>query len=179
MAKVSLDALLPREDFDIDETQSTAKKKESFSISDLREDDFFYSTLRKPDFQRETNEWDPKKISELIKSFINGELIPAVILWRSKGSYNFVIDGSHRVSSLVAWINDDYGDGPITKEIFNGSIPEEQILIGERTRRLVEKEIGKYKDYQLALRFPERVSEEIQKKAKNLGSIAVQLQWVE
>lgn len=179
MAKVSLDALLPREDFEIDETQSSAKKKESFSISDLREDDFFYSTLRKPDFQRETNEWTPQKISELIKSFINGELIPAVILWRSKGSYNFVIDGSHRVSSLVAWINDDYGDGPITKQIFNGSIPEEQILIGERTRRLVEKEIGNFKDYQLALKFPERVSEEIQKKAKNLGSIAVQLQWVE
>ncbi|MBO6620810.1 MAG: DUF262 domain-containing protein [Balneola sp.] len=179
MAKVSLDALLPREDFDIDETQNSAKKKESFSISDLREDDFFYLTLRKPDFQRETNEWTPQKISELIKSFINGELIPAVILWRSKGGFNFVIDGSHRVSSLVAWINDDYGDGPITKESFNGSIPEEQIQIGERTRRLVEKEVGKYKDYQLALKFPERVSEEIQRKAKNLGSIAVQLQWVE
>lgn len=179
MAKVSLDALLPREDFDIDETQSTAKKKESFSISDLREDDFFYSTLRKPDFQRETNEWDPNKISELIKSFINGELIPAVILWRSKGGYNFVIDGSHRVSSLVAWINDDYGDGPITKESFNGSIPEEQILIGDKTRRLVEKEIGKYSDYQLALKFPERVQGDIERKAKNLGSIAVQLQWVE
>tara|TARA_R110000751_G_scaffold67908_3_gene138372 strand:+ start:1470 stop:3014 length:1545 start_codon:yes stop_codon:yes gene_type:complete len=179
MAKVSLDALLPREDFDIDETQNSAKKKESFSISDLREDDFFYLTLRKPDFQRETNEWTPQKISELIKSFINGELIPAVILWRSKGGYNFVIDGSHRVSSLVAWINDDYGDGPITKESFNGSIPEEQIQVGEKTRRLVEKEIGKYKDYQIALKFPERVSEEIKRKAKNLGSIAVQLQWVE
>ncbi|GGA72127.1 hypothetical protein GCM10008015_10990 [Flavobacterium palustre] len=41
MAKVYLDALLPREDFDIDESQNSAKKKESFSISDLREDDFF------------------------------------------------------------------------------------------------------------------------------------------
>lgn len=179
MAKVSLDALLPREDFDIDETQNSAKKKESFSISDLREDDFFYLTLRKPDFQRETNEWTPQKITELIKSFLNGELIPAVILWRSKGGYNFVIDGSHRVSSLVAWINDDYGDGPITRESFNGSIPEEQIAVGEKTRRLVEKEIGRYLDYQLALKNPERVTEDIQRRAKNLGSIAVQLQWVE
>ncbi|HSP84007.1 MAG TPA: DUF262 domain-containing protein [Gillisia sp.] len=179
MAKVSLDALLPREDFDIDETQNSAKKKESFSISDLREDDFFYLTLRKPDFQRETNEWTPQKITELIKSFLNGELIPAVILWKSKGGYNFVIDGSHRVSSLVSWINDDYGDGPITRESFNGSIPEEQIAIGEKTRRLVEKEIGRYLDYQLALKNPERVAEDIQRRAKNLGSIAVQLQWVE
>ncbi|VUD68902.1 hypothetical protein TDB9533_04261 [Thalassocella blandensis] len=179
MAKVALDALLPREDFDGDETPSSAKKKESFSISDLREDDFFYLTLRKPDFQRETNEWTPQKISGLIKSFIYGELIPAVILWRSKSGYNFVIDGSHRVSSLIAWINDDYGDGAITKQSFNGMVPEELIQMGERTRKLVEKEVGKYADYQLALKFPERVSDEIQRNAKNLGSIAVQLQWVE
>ena len=179
MTKVSLDALLPREDFDGDETTNSAKKKESFSISDLREDDFFYSTLRKPDFQRETNEWTSQKIVGLIKSFIYGELIPAVILWRSKSGYNFVIDGSHRISSLIAWINDDYGDGALTKASFNGSIPEELISIGEKTRKLVEKDVGKYSDFQKALKFPERVSKEILIHAKNLGSIAVQLQWVE
>ena len=45
MAKVSLDALLPREDFDVEDIPNSAKKKESFSISDLREDDFFYSAI--------------------------------------------------------------------------------------------------------------------------------------
>lgn len=179
MAKIYLDALLPREDFDIDETQNSAKKKESFSISDLREDDFFYSTLRKPDFQRETNEWTPEKVCELIKSFINGELIPAVILWRSKAGYNFVIDGSHRVSSLIAWINNDYGDGPISKLAFDGLIPEEQIEIANKTRKLIEKEIGSYSDFQLALKFPEKVRPDIVTNAKNLGAIAIQLQWVE
>lgn len=179
MAKVYLDALLPREDFDIDETQNSAKKKESFSISDLRGDDFFYSTLRKPDFQRETNEWTPDKVCELINSFLNGELIPAVILWRSKSGYNFVIDGSHRVSSLISWINNDYGDGPITKMVFDGLIPEEQIELGIKTRKLIEKEIGSYSDFQLSLKFPEKVKPEIALKAKNLGAIAVQLQWVE
>jgi hypothetical protein len=179
MAKVYLDALLPREDFDIDETQNSAKKKESFSISDLREDDFFYSTLRKPDFQRETNEWTPEKICELIKSFINGELIPAVILWRSKAGYNFVIDGSHRVSSLIAWINNDYGDGPMSKSAFDGLIPEEQIEIASKTRKLIEKEIGSYSDFQLALKYPDKVRPDIVISAKNLGAIAVQLQWVE
>lgn len=179
MAKVYLDALLPREDFDIDESQNSAKKKESFSISDLREDDFFYSTLRKPDFQRETNEWTPEKVCELIKSFINGELIPAVILWRSKSGYNFVIDGSHRVSSLIAWINNDYGDGPITKLAFDGLIPEEQIEIASKTRKQIEKEIGNYSDFQLALKYPDKVRPDIVTNAKNLGAIAVQLQWVE
>jgi len=179
MAKVYLDALLPREDFDIDETQNSAKKKESFSISDLREDDFFYLTLRKPDFQRETNEWTPDKVCELIKSFLNGELIPAVILWRSKSGYNFVIDGSHRVSSLIAWINNDYGDGPITKMAFDGLIPEEQIDLAVKTRKIIEKEIGHFSDFQLSLKFPDKVRPDIAVKAKNLGAIAVQLQWVE
>lgn len=179
MAKVNLDALLPREDFDTDENQNSAKKKDSFSISDLREDDFFYASLRKPDFQRETNEWTSAKITELIKSFLEGELIPAVILWRSKSGYNFVIDGSHRISSLISWINDDYGDGKITKEMFDGLVPVEQMKIAESTRRMVNKKIGKYSDYQLALRKPENVKPEIVKKARNLSAIAVQLQWVE
>lgn len=179
MAKVYLDALLPREDFDVDETQNAVKKKESFSISDIRDTDFFYQTLRKPDFQRETNEWTPEKICELIKSFIKGELIPAVILWRSKAGHIFVIDGSHRVSSLIAWINNDYGDGSITKQAFDGLIPEEQIEIANRTRKLIEKEIGSYSDFQLSLKHPEKVREDIANHAKNLAAIAVQLQWVE
>lgn len=179
MAKVYLDALLPREDFDIEETQNSAKKKESFSISDLRDEDFFYQTLRKPDFQRETNEWTPEKVCELIKSFLHWELIPAVILWRSKGGYNFVIDWSHRVSSLVAWINDDYGDWTISRLAFDWIIPEEQVEIALKTRKLIEKEIWKYSDFQLALKFPDKVRTDIVINAKNLWAIAVQLQWVE
>lgn len=179
MAKVYLDSLLQREDFDLDETLNTGKKKETFSISDLREDDFFYLTLRKPDFQRETNEWTESKVCELIKSFINGELIPAVILWRSKAGHNFVIDGSHRISSLIAWINDDYGDGTISKLAFDGLIPDEQLEIASRTRKLVDNEIGSYSDFQLSLKYPEKVKDEIVQKAKSLGALAIQLQWVE
>ncbi|WP_295122633.1 HNH endonuclease signature motif containing protein [uncultured Chitinophaga sp.] len=179
MAKIYLDALLPREDFDFNENLNGSKKKESFSISDLRESDFFYSTLRKPDFQRETNEWGSDKICELVKSFLNEELIPAVILWQSKGGNIFVIDGSHRVSSLIAWINDDYGDGQITKMAFDGLIPDEQIELAKKTRKLIEKEIGAYADYALGLKHPEKVRPEIAQKARRLGSIAVQLQWVE
>lgn len=50
----------------------------------------------------------------MIESFVNDELVPAIILWRNQGGYIFVIDGAHRLSSLGAWINDDYGDGPIS-----------------------------------------------------------------
>ena len=127
MAKVNLDAIIPREDFEVEENVTPGKKKETLSIEDIKSDSFFFSNVRKPDFQRETNEWDSKKIADFIESFLDGDLIPAIILWRSTGGYLFVIDGSHRLSSLAAWINDDYGDGTISKQFYDGIIPEEQI----------------------------------------------------
>lgn len=137
MAKVNIDALIPREDFEIEENPNPGKKKETLSIEDLKPDSFFFTNVRKPDFQRETNEWDGKKIVDFIESFLYGDLIPAIILWRSTSGYLFVIDGSHRLSSLAAWINDDYGDGAISKQFYDGIIPEEQIEIAEETRKLV------------------------------------------
>jgi hypothetical protein len=179
MAKVNLDAIIPREDFEVEENATPGKKKETLSIEDIKADSFFFSNVRKPDFQRETNEWDSKKIAELVESFLDGDLIPAIILWRSTGGYLFVIDGSHRLSSLAAWINDDYGDGPISKSFYDGIIPDEQIEIAEETRKLIRKRIGFYSDFKLALTNPEKVSPDIQRKAKNLAALAIQLQWVD
>lgn len=179
MAKVNLDAIIPREDFEVEENATPGKKKETLSIEDIKSDSFFFSNVRKPDFQRETNEWDSKKIADIIESFLDGDLIPAIILWRSTGGYLFVIDGSHRLSSLAAWINDDYGDGPISKQFYDGIIPDEQIEIAEETRKLIRKRIGSYADFKLALTNPAKVLPEIQRKAKNLAALAIQLQWVD
>jgi Protein of unknown function DUF262/HNH endonuclease len=179
MAKVNLDALISREDFEVEENINSGKKKEAISIEDIKSDSFFFSNIRKPDFQRETNEWDSSKICELIKSFIEGDLIPAIILWRSTGGYLFVIDGSHRLSALSAWVNDDYGDGKISKLFYEGIIPEEQSAIAQETRKLVTKIIGSYNDFKLALTYPDKVKPEIVRYAKNLGALAIQLQWVE
>lgn len=158
---------------------STLGKKEAISIEDIKADSFFFTNLRKPDFQRETNEWDGEKVSELIRSFITGDLIPAIILWRSTGGYLFVIDGSHRLSALAAWVNDDYGDGRTSKLFYDGIIPDEQLGVAMETRRLVDKAVGPYSDYRLALTYPNKVRPEIVRDAKNLGALAIQLQWVE
>src|SRR4051794_11511525 len=48
--------------------------------------------LRKPGFQRETNHWTPVQVVSLIQCFVEGDLIPSVILWSSPTSV-FVIDG--------------------------------------------------------------------------------------
>jgi len=179
MAKVNLDALIPREDFEVEDNINSGKKKEAISIEDIKPDSFFFSNIRKPDFQRETNEWDGQKVCELIKSFIEGDLIPAIILWRSTGGYLFVIDGSHRLSALSAWVNDDYGDGKISKLFYDGIIPDEQLEIAQETRKLVNKTVGSYEDFRLALVHPDKVKPEIVRYAKNLGALAIQLQWVE
>lgn len=178
--KVNLDALIPRADFETDETVNapSGRPKEAFSATDLKSGEFFFSYLRKPDFQRETSEWDPKKICHLIQSFLNDDLIPSVILWRSEKSLTFVIDGSHRISALAAWVNDDYGDGEISKNFFDFRIPEDQIEHAKKTRELVEKAIGAFSDYKLANTHPEKVAPDIVLRARKLGALAVQLQWV-
>ena len=169
MAKVNIDALIQREDFEVEEVINSGKKKETISIEDIRIDSFFFSNLRKPDFQRETNEWDSEKVAELIRSFIAGDLIPAVILWRSAGGYLFVIDGSHRLSALAAWVNDDYGDNTASKIFYDGIVPDEQLQIAQETRKQVDRLVGSYKDYKLALTYPEKVKLEIVRNAKNLA----------
>ncbi|MEE9304292.1 MAG: DUF262 domain-containing protein [Thiotrichaceae bacterium] len=175
-----LDALIPREDFEIqDETGGTTRNVATIGARDLEKTAFFYAALRKPDFQRETNEWNAKRIASLVESFISGELIPAVILWRSPSSFTFVIDGAHRLSALCAWINNDYGDGDVSKIFFDGIIPEEQLLLAEKTRVAIRKEIGLFSDYQLALTHPDKVPPEIVERAKSMGALAIQVQWVE
>jgi hypothetical protein len=161
MAKINLDALIQREDFEVQETINPGKKKETISIEDLKPDSFFFSNIRKPDFQRETNEWDGKKIVDFIESFLDGDLIPALILWRSPSGYVFVIDGSHRLSSLYAWINNDLGDGRISKMFYDGIIPDDQVNLAEETKRLIRKRIGSYDEFKLALTNPEKVHTDI------------------
>jgi hypothetical protein len=180
-AKVNLDALIPRDDFEVQDNlgRSIGRSKTTMSVNDLKEGEFFFAALRKPDFQRETNEWGPDTICKLIESFLGEDLIPAIILWRSAGSPIFVIDGSHRISALAAWINDDYGDGDISRRFYETEIPPEQLKIAERTRTLIKKRVGLFKHYQNALADPQKYSPDIADKARNLGALAIQLQWVE
>ncbi|AFZ26512.1 Protein of unknown function DUF262 [Cylindrospermum stagnale PCC 7417] len=180
MAKVSMDALIPREAFEVNNqlNQNTGTYTTTLRITDLEKKEFFFADLRKPDFQRETNDWDEKRICEFIESFLEVDLIPAVILWKGTSSYTFIIDGSHRLSALVAWINDDYGDGEISQKFYEYKIPEEQIDAADKTRKLINGKIGSYQDYRLSLTESHNVNPNIAAKAKRLGTIAIQIQWV-
>lgn len=179
MAKnqVTLDALIPREDFEVIDSPAVISKVQTVSIQDLSEQSFFYPKIRKPDFQRETNEWTDKHVLEFIRSFLDGDLIPSIILWDS-GYYTFVIDGAHRLSALIAWVHDDYGDGPISRSFYENKMTQEQEKVADRTRSLINSEIGSYKDHQAASKNKTAYKDEIVRRANNLASLAIQLQWV-
>lgn len=68
--KVCLDALICREAFEVQgqQGQNIGRNIPMISIRDL-EKILFLSILRKPDFQRETNEWESEKICEFVESF--------------------------------------------------------------------------------------------------------------
>lgn len=183
MKAVILDALIPREDFEIISTLGSSgntRNKSTLSIEDIKYDSFFFAALRKPIFQRETNEWDCNKVCSMIESFINSELVPSIILWRNSGGYIFVIDGAHRLSSLGAWINDDYGDGEISLKYYGNYISEEQKKIAEQTRHTVNNRIGSFKEiWNISRNIESTADTQKQEMAKNLGALALQLQWVE
>lgn len=173
---VNLDALIPREDFRVEAQTSQATNIDKISLPHL-EGPFFGPDLRKPDFQRETTHWSPNKVADLVRAFVDLDLIPAVILWRA-GRYVFVIDGAHRLSALLAWIYDDYGDRKRSLDFFGGYITDEQRRVADRTRKLVNKSVGPYADYLAARGNPLGAKPEIQDRLSNISVNSIVAQWV-
>ncbi len=179
---VNLDALIPREDFEAvspDVITQPSGLMANLGVGDINPDSLMYNVLRKPDFQRETANWTPDKVAALVRSFLEGDLIPAIILWRSPKSGNiFVIDGAHRLSALIAWVHDDYGDKHRSLRFFDGIIPEEQKKAATMTRDLIGGTVGTFAELKLALRNADTTPRDRLRLARNLSAFALQLQWV-
>lgn len=173
---VNLDAMIPREDFAVNEGQSRSTPLDRINIVHL-DGHFFTGDLRKPDFQRETAQWSPPKVVDLIRSFLDADLIPAIILWRA-GASIFVIDGAHRLSAMLAWITDDYGDRKKSIDYSGGYITPDQRRAAERTRELVQKAVGSYAEYQAFRSNRAAAPPEMQKRLSNLADNSFVAQWV-
>src|SRR5690606_19692460 len=98
MAKrLVMDAMIRRADFwqksadKKPDTSASARLASSITFENLRTESAFVLSLRKPDFQRETNQWSPAQAVTFIQSFIDGDLVPSVILWQSDEGYIFAI----------------------------------------------------------------------------------------
>lgn len=145
----------------------------NISVRDLGD---FTTILRKPDFQRETNHWSPAQVASLLESFVSGDLIPSVILWKSS-SFLFVIDGGHRLSVLRAWVEDDYGDGLLSLKYFGGKISDEQRSIAEKTRKLVNSKVGSWADFNKQ-KNDEDISDAERAKITTILTRGLSIQWV-
>lgn len=79
---------------------------------------------------------------------------------------------------MAAWVNNDYGDGSISRQ-FNGTIPQDQQRVTGETRTMIRRRIGDFEDYELAASNPSKYSQKIVERSRNLAALAIQLQWVE
>ena len=172
---VNLDGMIRRAD--LAAPGETGEDVPALSIPQLERTGFLYPALRKPDFQRETAHWSPDQVADLIATFARRDLIPAVILWRA-GQNVFVIDGAHRLSALIAWVHDDYGDKEISRKFFQ-DIPDDQIEAAEQTRELVKVSAGSYRDHKLALEYPDKVEARIAAQATRIGWQNIPAQWIQ
>lgn len=175
--KVNIDALIPRSDFATIGATDSANNTNFTNISILTlKTGIIMPLLKKPDFQRETSEWDKSNICELLESLFYNDLIPAIILWQSKANNYFVLDGAHRLSALIAWYLNDYGDGEISRKFHNNDIPPAQLDLAKKTREYINKKIGSYAEIEKALTHvnakPKHI--EISKKL----SVGIPVQWL-
>lgn len=175
--RVTLDAMIPREDFARESDQPTLNLFSDFPISHLDQNYPYIKLIRKPDFQRETNHWSPEQLATFIASFVDAEVIPSLILWHSS-TFIFIIDGGHRISALRAWVNDDYGDGPISLAFYKGEIPNEQRKIATRARNLIEQRVGRFSKLR-DLAAAEGAPDLIRRRANVLLTRALALQWIQ
>lgn len=174
---VNLDAMIRREDFAaIDGDQGLHENVTTISVRDFTEGGLLGNALRKPDFQRETNHWQAEQVVRLLECFVSGDLIPSVILWQSPTCV-FVIDGGHRLSALRAWIEDDYGDGPISQTFFGYDVSTEQRRIADHTRKLVNNRVGTWLHYKQRSK-DDNLDPSERRKVNTAIARGIPIQWV-
>jgi Protein of unknown function DUF262 len=177
--RVNLDAMIPREDFAVLDggfPAATDNPIKEFPISYLQSGSPIIKLLRKPEFQRETNHWNPAQIATFIASFLDNEVIPSLIFWDSP-TFIYVLDGGHRLSALRSWIEDDYGDRSLSEHFYQGqALSDEQKKVAQKTRLLVEDKIGRFSDL---VKLVDSPSVDLKsKRAKVLFKRTLILQWV-
>jgi hypothetical protein len=169
--------MIARADFALQREEQTAVDSiDKIGLRDLTSGSLILPIIRKPDFQRETNHWSPEQVVSLLECYVNGDLIPSVILWKSP-LYLFVIDGGHRLSALRAWAEDDYGDGATSQSFFTYEISKEQRRIAKRTRDLIDDRIGKYAHINARMQQPD-IPDDERRRGTALASRALHIQWV-
>jgi hypothetical protein len=172
----NLDAFLPREDFHAEGDVPPINEFSEMGLTELREQ--WVHILRKPDFQRTTDDWDADHIMQFIKSFAEGDVIPGVIFWASPRTGNIlVIDGAHRISAMLAWIFDDYGDMAKSREFIGFQENSDQIDAADAARAAVKAHVGTFKEVSDAAADP-NAKKRLKLLAASMTAMRFRIQWM-
>lgn len=156
--EVYLDHLIPRENLRYKRAKNTddleaQNEPPLLRISDLVGDHLSSRRriLRKPDFQRPTWAWVPADCVSLLDSVVKGQVIPSIIMWSSDDSgFDFILDGAHRISVVMAWLLNDWGDR-LPSDSYGDDQKEADIKsIAREVREIVNIKIGSFESYKAA-----------------------------
>lgn len=116
---------------------------------DLLDDETsLFPLLRKPDFQRETSAWKVSDCVALLESVVNQLIVPSVIVWRNpENRLLYILDGSHRVSVVRAWMLDDWGDKAEEGYYERHEYVSDIKLAAQLAREEVNRTIGAFADF--------------------------------
>ena len=129
-------------------SESRPQQPPYLTIRDLNGKTSKARRLRKPNFQRATWAWSPEECVELLESVLYEQVVPSVIMWLSPDNFQYVLDGGHRISVLLAWIEDNWGDKLLEDEYKDTTVQENIRKAAQRVRELLrEKKIGAFKEY--------------------------------
>ena len=159
MSYVYLDHLIPREAFLYKSSQdfAAAEADPTPRVSLLMLDNSnaqrrggFRAQLRKPDFQRATWAWTPEQCVSLLDSLLQFRVVPSVILWHSPDSFIYVLDGGHRVSVLLAYLEDDWGDKRGLEHLPSSKIDETRATAQHVRDLMRQRGIASFKEHKEA-----------------------------
>jgi hypothetical protein len=123
------------------------KSDPNIRLSDIQQEDGWFSRLLKPDFQRATSAWTPDGCADFLSSVVRQRIIPSIILWRNHETGQvYVLDGAHRLSVLRAWMTDDWGD-KASDFYLKSENHKEIISTAALTRGMVNSKVGSFADF--------------------------------
>lgn len=200
---VYMDHLIPRESLRYKRSEeqfqeSSQPKSRELRLSDLLDMSMtsWVKLLHKPDFQRSTSAWTPKACVSLLDSIVKGQIVPSIIMWSNPDSgFIYILDGGHRISAVLAWMRDDWGQN-LPSDVFSDDEAEEAAKqAAYEARNIVNIQIGNFAAYQAAEQELDRVVAERKYVPANVmgsvelsramfyrqlrnGSVHFEIQWV-